>query len=103
MYEVLNKYYESEKDAVILMRDSVENRIQGFSTILDVRMKIGGKTVVGAFSGDTIIERSYWGQGILGKAFLSYMLKQKLKNPFRTFYWFLISKGYKTYLLMANN
>lgn len=114
MYEILSKYYEhvteeqfladlSKKNAVILMRDSRENRIQGFSTILDIRMTVGGRSVVGAFSGDTIIERAYWGQGTLGKAFLAYMLKQKLKNPFETFYWFLISKGYKTYLLMANN
>ncbi|HEX4924621.1 MAG TPA: hypothetical protein VFV50_11065 [Bdellovibrionales bacterium] len=114
MYEILSKYYEhvteaqflsdlSRKNAVILMRDTSKNRIQGFSTILDIRMKVEGRTVIGAFSGDTIVERAYWGQGTLGKAFLAYMLKQKLKNPFKTFYWFLISKGYKTYLLMANN
>jgi hypothetical protein len=114
MYEILNKYYEQvtfevfkddlfKKNAVIIMRDSVERKIQGFSTILDVRMRVEGQTVIGAFSGDTIIERSYWGKGTLGKAFLAYMLKQKMKNPFKTFHWFLISKGYKTYLLMANN
>lgn len=114
MYEILNKYYEEvteaqfladlhKKNAVIIMMDRAENRIQGFSTILDVKMNVNGKKILGAFSGDTIVERAYWGQGTLGKAFLAYMLKQKLKNPFQTFYWFLISKGYKTYLLMANN
>ena len=114
MFEILNKYYEHvteeqfladlhKKNAVIVMMDRATNRIQGFSTILDVRMRVNGKNVIGAFSGDTIVERAYWGQGTLGKAFLAYMLKQKLKNPFKTFYWFLISKGYKTYLLMANN
>ena len=27
----------------------------------------------------------------------------RLKNPFTPVWWFLISKGYKTYLLLANN
>ncbi|MEQ1878455.1 MAG: hypothetical protein ABL958_17570 [Bdellovibrionia bacterium] len=114
MFEILSKYYEHvteeqflvdlyKKTAVIVMMDKAMNRIQGFSTILDVRMRVNGKTILGAFSGDTIVERAYWGQGTLGKAFLAYMLKQKLKNPLKTFYWFLISKGYKTYLLMTNN
>ena len=40
---------------------------------------------------------------MLGVAFLKYLWLQKFKRPFQPLYWFLISKGYKTYLLMANN
>ncbi len=32
-----------------------------------------------------------------------FFIKKMLSNPFRPVYWFLISKGYKTYLLLANN
>jgi hypothetical protein len=93
----------SKKNAVIILRDSVQNQIQGFSTLLDVQFKTQGKIIRGAFSGDTIINQEYWGQKALGKAFLKYLWIQTIKNPFQPYYWFLISKGYKTYLLMANN
>src|SRR5690606_10022407 len=32
-----------------------------------------------------------------------YLWFEKIKAPLKPLYWFLISKGYKTYLLMANN
>lgn len=35
--------------------------------------------------------------------FARYFILKRLKNPFTPFYWFLISKGYKTYLLLTNN
>ena len=31
------------------------------------------------------------------------MIKLRIKYPFNELYWLLISKGYKTYLLLANN
>jgi hypothetical protein len=31
------------------------------------------------------------------------IIKLRVKYPFNEFYWLLISKGYKTYLLLANN
>lgn len=36
-------------------------------------------------------------------AFLKYLFVEKMRTPLTPLYWFLISKGYKTYLLMANN
>ena len=35
--------------------------------------------------------------------FLKNILIEKIKHPFSNVWWFLISKGYKTYLLLANN
>lgn len=112
--QLMRKYYDEvsdeqvksdllKKSAVILLRDRRYGAIQGFSTLLNVDLQVNGKRIVGVFSGDTIIEKAYWGQKTLGKAFLKYLWLQKVKNPFRAYYWFLISKGYKTYLLMANN
>lgn len=110
MFHVFRRYYNnvsqkqfnsdlSNKDAVFILLDKKENKIRGFSTIVD--LNVNGH--LGVFSGDTIIEKEFWGQGTLGVAFLKYLFLKKLRNPFRPLYWFLISKGFKTYLLMANN
>lgn len=92
-----------QKDHVFLMRDRTSQEIKGFSTIVGLDAEVNGRPVRGFFSGDTVIDREYWGQGALGVAFLKFLFMQKLKKPFSPLYWFLISKGYKTYLLMANN
>jgi hypothetical protein len=112
MFTLMRKYYDavteetfqadlSRKDAVILLRD--RNAIQGFSTLVMLRVTLARKSVYGVFSGDTVIEKRYWGQRALPKAFLRYLFREKLKRPFSPLYWLLISKGYKTYLMMANN
>lgn len=114
MYEVFSKYYQNtsydqfmsdlkEKDVVFLLLDADTSQIVGFSTLVNLYVTVDGQEQRGCFSGDTILEKEYWGQGTLGIAFLRYLFMQKLRNPFKPLYWFLISKGYKTYLLMANN
>jgi hypothetical protein len=114
MYKVFEKYYSEvskevfssdllKKDHVIILIDKKDQTIKGFSTILDYHFELGGKKVKGIFSGDTIIEKEFWGGSALQMAFIGYMFKEKLKKPLTPLYWFLISKGYKTYLLMANN
>ena len=55
------------------------------------------------FSGDTVIEQAFHGENALQWAFFTYIVRTKLRNPHRTVAWFLISKGYKTYLLLAKN
>ena len=91
-----------EKDEVILLRQS-SNEVVGFSTVQKIRIDVGGKKVLALFSGDTVLEKEYWGNGALGLAFGRYLMNTKIRNPLTPTYWFLISKGYKTYLLMANN
>ncbi len=114
MYSIFSKYYANhtrehftedlfEKDHVILLRDSKQNTIQGFSTLLRTQMNDVDVNALGIFSGDTVLEKEYWGNKALGVAFLKYLWTEKMKSPLRPVYWFLISKGYKTYLLMANN
>jgi hypothetical protein len=114
MHQLFLQYYENhpyeifqrdlfEKDDVILLKDEKTLEIQGFSTILKVKIQRGNKTYYGIYSGDTLVVNEHWGSPALGVMFLKYLWWQKIKNPFRPLYWFLISKGYKTYLLMANN
>lgn len=114
MYTLFSDYYENhtlqtfehdlfEKNHVIVLRDKRDKSLQGFSTLLRVPLKKAGKDVIGVYSGDTVIHKDYWGSKALGIEFLKYLWKLKMKKPGTAVYWFLISKGYKTYLLMANN
>lgn len=113
MYALFARYYEQisveqfakdldAKDFVILLFDETQ-AIQGFSTIQHLEVKRGDKVHRGLFSGDTVVAEEYWGQRVLGRLFLRHLFAQKLKHPFESYWWMLISKGYKTYLLMANN
>lgn len=92
----------AEKQLVILLRDRSSRELKGFSTVLlrEVRTRRGPGTVV--FSGDTVIDRAYWGQKNLQLAFAKLLITLKLRSPHRRLYWFLISKGWRTYLLLAN-
>lgn len=115
MFNIYSKYYENadrekfekdlfNKDKVIVLRSQSDSKIQGFSTLKHVNLILkSGKKVRGIFSGDTIIEKEFWGDKALNLAFSFYLLKEKYKRPFEPLYWFLISKGFKTYLLLANN
>ena len=114
MFELFGDYYANvqleqfqkdlfAKDYVFLLCCAQSKEIKGFSTIVSVESELNQKTVRGFFSGDTVVHKDYWGQGTLGVAFLKFLFLQKLRRPLEPLYWFLISKGYKTYLLMANN
>lgn len=92
----------AEKQLIILLRERGTGELKGFSTVLlrDVRTWRGQGTVV--FSGDTVIDREYWGQKQLQLAFSRLLMGLKLRAPHRPLFWFLISKGWRTYLLLAN-
>jgi hypothetical protein len=92
----------AEKQHVILLYDSATNALKGFSTVLvrEIETPSGPATVV--FSGDTVIDCEYWGQKQLQLAFARLLVRLKLRAPWRPLYWFLVSKGYRTYLLLAN-
>lgn len=114
MYALFSEYYNNhtlesfihdlmEKDHVILLHDKKTKEIQGFSTLLRVPMKKGTTKILGVYSGDTVVNKEYWGSPALGIEFLIYLWKLKMRRPGVPVYWFLITKGYKTYLIMARN
>ncbi len=114
MYQLMNEYYNgvrydtfiqdlSKKDGAILLLNKVTKEVEGFSTLMYVDTEIDNVKYRGAFSGDTVLNKKYWGQTVLASTFGKHLLRQKLKSPFRPYFWYLISKGYKTYLLMGNN
>ena len=91
----------AEKQFVILLRDARTRALKGFSTVLVRDADVGGPATV-VFSGDTVIDRAYWGQKALQSAFATLLVRLRLQTPRRRLYWFLLSKGYRTYLLLAN-
>lgn len=91
-----------EKQHIILLYDRASGGLKGFSTVhvCDIESPAGRATAV--FSGDTVIDRQCWGQKQLQLAFARLLITLKLRAPQRPLYWFLVSKGYRTYLLLAN-
>lgn len=77
--------------------------VLGFSTAQLYDTKVDGKTVRVLYSGDTIKHRDVWGEKTMNKTFAKMLAKDYFLNLNKEYYWFLISKGYKTYLLLTNN
>lgn len=93
----------AEKQHVILLLDKGDQSVQGFSTLCVYDRVVEGREVVVVYSGDTVIAPGYWGQRALHAAFVKYVAACMARHPFVPVYWFLISKGYKTYLLLGRN
>lgn len=97
----------SEKHWVVLLSDA-SGAIRGFTTLLlldlpgepagDIRG--AGEPVRAIFSGDTIIDRDYWGELEIVRVWCRFMGWVKRSLPESTLYWFLLSKGYRTYLFL---
>lgn len=114
MYGIFCQYYEnttwdiflhdlSKKSGALILFCPKEDRIVGFSTLMTCEVTVRGQKSRAVFSGDTIIEKAYWGSRALALAFYKFLITEKVKYPRQAIYWLLISKGFKTYLLLANN
>lgn len=97
MFQLMLAHYDQVAEAVF-RRDLMEktwvivletDRIVGFST--QKILAFGEDRAV--FSGDTIIAREHWGSQHLSQAFARHFFDMAE----RPLYWFLISKGFKTY------
>ena len=108
LYRLMDAFYDDvtqevfhrdleEKNHCILLLDKA-GTIQGFSTQRILQVEVAGQQVTGVFSGDTIIHPEHWGSLELFKVFAHHFIAdQKGQEPL---YWFLISKGYRTYKML---
>jgi hypothetical protein len=110
MYRLYETYYEgtdfglfgadlAAKTHVIELR--AQGVLRGFSTILLLEFDVGGAPNRAIFSGDTIIDAEYWGEQALVDAFCRFAGRTKAWHPGAPLYWFLISKGYRTYRYLS--
>jgi len=84
------------KDSLLLLRDEAD-AIQGFSTMAVGVTEFEGRTIRYVFSGDTIIDRDYWGTQALAFSWLRYVGELKREQPELPLFWFLIVKGHRTF------
>jgi len=108
MFGLMERYYDgmkrdgfeadlNEKQWVILLQDCDSHAICGFSTQMILDFAVDGARMHALFSGDTIVERRCWGQSLLAQAWGRLAIELIDRYPAGSLYWFLISKGYKTY------
>lgn len=108
MFALMARYYAGvkrddfdadlkEKHWVILLRDGDSHALCGFSTQMVLDFTIDGTSLHALFSGDTIVDRKCWGQSLLAQAWGRLAIELIDRFPTGSLFWFLISKGYKTY------
>lgn len=85
-----------EKDWVILLHRQ-DGGIAGFSTQTLMPLVAGTGPARFLFSGDTIVERAHRNTPFLAGCFGHLMVRLMDQYPKNDLYWFLISKGFRTY------
>jgi hypothetical protein len=86
-----------EKSWVIILRDADTGLLHGFSTLCLMTESVQDIPVRAFFSGDTIINRPYWGSLEFGRVWFHHVYNHINAQPDARWYWFLICKGYRTY------
>ncbi len=110
LYELFVTYYNhvdrdtfdkdiDEKTWILMLKDG-SGKVQGFTTMMLYDFLFIGKRVRAIFSGNTIIEKEFWGGQELSRTWGQFMAKLKCELPTVPLYWFLISSGYRTYLFL---
>jgi hypothetical protein len=108
MFALMDRHYENvcrsafesdldEKHWVIQLHDPTTGELCGFSTQMLLRLCCQGLPIAALFSGDTVIDRVHWGDQVLTHFWGRLALDLIDRHPDEELYWFLISKGYKTY------
>ena len=88
-----------QKDYVGVLTD-INNIIQGFTTYAINPKNYSSNEFNIMFSGDTVISENYTGSQALTKGWVDTVAFFIKKYPNKKLLWFLMSKGYKTYLYL---
>lgn len=86
----------AEKEWVLEVLDEA-GELRGFSTQRLISQTVDGQPILALFSGDTIVHRADWGHSALTQQWGRFALALMSEFAGTPLYWFLISKGYKTY------
>ena len=86
----------AEKQCAILLEDE-DGELRGFSTLLLYRTAVGAQTISVVYSGDTIVDRAWWGSPALPRTWIR-AVRQLAGNVAQDdLYWLLLTSGYRTY------
>lgn len=89
----------AQKTSIILLTEE-NDRVVGFSTQQVHEWSFAGEPIRVLYSGDTIINPAYWGNQGLARAWCTVAAQAMLGPPATRTFWFLISKGCRTYLYL---
>ena len=109
MFGLMDKYYGNMrrdnfvcdlacKDGALLVFDA-DGAICGFTTYAMFHTEFGSRPLSVLYSGDTVIEERYWGSMATTRLFTA-LLGECLRHAPHELYWFLLSKGVRTYQLL---
>ena len=85
-----------QKNWVIVLEDEV-GAIRGFSSLLHYRTTFEGEPVSVVFSGDTIVQREFWGTPELPRTWIRSVNRLGESYPGDRLFWLLICSGVRTY------
>lgn len=85
----------AEKSHVILLEDAA-GRLRGFSTLLVYRTAVTGLDANIVYSGDTIVDREFWGSPALPVSWLG-AARALTAGALSPVYWLLLTSGFRTY------
>jgi len=74
-----------------------QGRPVGFTTAKLLDFDWRGESITVLYSGDTIVDRPFWGQQELARTWLAQLGRLARQQPGRRMVWFLIVKGHRTY------
>lgn len=108
MFGILSDYFEGairwvfdkdldEKDWAVVLTDTDLGRVCGFSTLRLMEDEVDGVPIRAFFSGDTIIDRAYWGSMALERAWIRFTFSHAMANPEFRYFWFLIVNSYRSF------
>jgi hypothetical protein len=87
----------AEKRSLILIYAATSRQLVGFSTLTRIDSCDEAGPVCAFFSGDTIMDRAYWGSPLLAQIWARHVFDLAAQAGTPRVYWFLICSGYKTY------
>ncbi|MFT7624607.1 MAG: hypothetical protein ACI9WU_003795 [Myxococcota bacterium] len=113
MFTLFDAYYEradrarflddlAGKQHVILLTMPDTGQVKGFSTVRVLTQQDVGVPGRFVYSGDTVVDKAYWGGKALHMGFLRVLMTLRYSHPRTPLYWLLTAKGYRTYLLMTH-
>jgi hypothetical protein len=87
------------KQSAIIVRRPDNDCIVGFSTQALLELRVGETRVSALYSGDTVVDRSNWGDPALAHAWGNFALEliDRHCEGQGHLHWFLTSKGFRTY------
>lgn len=101
---VLRSTFEEDlanKDLAILLR-APDGKLVGFTTLSTHDASAGARRVRYIFSGDTVMDSSYWGPGYLLRSWFRMAGSIKAQQPDTDLYWLLLVMGQRTYRILAD-